>query len=222
VNISKFKQILDTNIETVLMTDVIVNFVVALIIALFIFIIYKKTFSGVSYSKSFNITLVLVTLVTSMVIMVIGSNLALSLGMVGALSIIRFRSAIKDPKDSGYLFWGIAVGLATGTGIHLIAIIGSAIIAIVLILLNINVFNDRTYLLVIKGDSFKEDDVYKVIKDCTKRNKLKMKNTAIGQKELVFEVFLKNNEEETITNMLSYIEHIYSVNIVAYNGEISD
>ena len=112
------KYLIENNVG-ISVTQILISMCITVLLSMFIYWVYKKTYSGVMYSKNFNITIMLISTVTSMVMMIIGSNLALSLGMVGALSIIRFRSAIKDPKDIGFLFWGIAVGLSTGTGIYI-------------------------------------------------------------------------------------------------------
>ena len=115
--------------------QILISFIATVFLSLFVYFIYKKTHTSALYSKSFNITLVMIAIITAMVMMLIGSNLALSLGMVGALSIIRFRTAVKEAKDSAFLFWAIGIGLSCGTGVYLIALIGSIFIAIVLLLL---------------------------------------------------------------------------------------
>ena len=133
-------------------TQVLISMCITVLLSMFIYWVYKKTYSGVMYSKNFNITIMLISTVTSMVMMIIGSNLALSLGMVGALSIIRFRSAIKDPKDIGFLFWGIGIGLSTGTGVYIIGILGSVFIAFLLFIFDRGIYNDNCYLLIVKGN----------------------------------------------------------------------
>lgn len=201
--------------------EVIFNMLVTISLAFFIYWVYKMTYSGVMYSKSFNITIVLVSTVTAMVMMVIGSNLALSLGMVGALSIIRFRSAIKDPKDVGYLFWGIAVGLSAGTGSYSIAITASLLIGIIIFILNINSVDDFSYLLVIKGSNFDAKDINIIVANHIKKFKLRMNNNNNGLREIIYEVRLKNVNEFDLMWELNNLEEVSVVNIISHNGEIS-
>jgi uncharacterized membrane protein YhiD involved in acid resistance len=199
--------------------EIITNLVIALILSLLIYMIYKMTYSGAVYIKSFSITLVLVTLVTSMVIMVIGSNLAMSLGMVGALSIIRFRSAIKDPKDSAYLFWGIATGLACGAGAFIIAIIGYLFIAFLMLVFSIEIFNTNNYLLIIHGNKIIFDEIDKVVHSECNRKKIRMKNISSEKCELIYEVKFSKNKENTIIEKLNEIDNLLTINIVSYNGD---
>lgn len=211
------------NITSIGLSDkeVIFNMLVTVLIAIFIYWVYKMTYSGVMYSKSFNITIVLVSTVTAMVMMVIGSNLALSLGMVGALSIIRFRSAIKDPKDVGYLFWGIAVGLSAGTGSYSIAITSSLIIGIIIFILNINSVDDFSYLLIIKGSNIDERAIKDIVDSHIKKFKLRMSNNNNGVKEIIYEVRLKNVNANDLIGELNSLEEVSIVNIISHNGEIS-
>lgn len=201
--------------------EVIFNMLVTILLAFFIYWVYKMTYSGVMYSKSFNITIVLVSTVTAMVMMVIGSNLALSLGMVGALSIIRFRSAIKDPKDVGYLFWGIAVGLSAGTGSYSIAITASLLIGIIIFILNIKSVDDYSYLLVIKGSNIDAKDINSIVSSHIKKFKLRMNNNNNGLREIIYEVRLKKVNEVNLMEELNRLEEVSVVNIISHNGEIS-
>lgn len=129
-----FYYLLEAN-TTMPVIQIVLSLVICMLLSLFIYAMYKKTYSGVMYSKNFNLSIMLISIITCMIMMIISSNLAISLGMVGALSIIRFRSAIKDPKDIGYLFWAIGIGLATGTGVYMIGIIGSIFIALLLVIM---------------------------------------------------------------------------------------
>lgn len=201
-------------------TQVIISLIIAVLLSLFIYWVYKKTYSGVMYSKNFNITIMLISTVTCMVMMIIGSNLALSLGMVGALSIIRFRTAIKDPKDIGFLFWGIGVGLATGTGIYIVGIIGSIFIAVMLLVFDKGLYDDFCYLLIIKGQDLDYKKIEEIINRSVKKYKLKMKNCSKYSTDVSYEIRLKNREENDIIKELNNMENIISVNIVSYNGEI--
>lgn len=151
------KDILDTSylsmqsdIYKVTPIDTLINLTVSLLLALFIFYIYKKTFKGVLYQKSFNISLVLITLIVTLMIMTISENLILSLGMVGALSIVRFRTPIKDPIDLVFIFWAITVGIANGVAYYSLSIIGSLFITAVLLFMNKKDIAEDTYLLIIE------------------------------------------------------------------------
>ena len=214
------KYLIENNIG-ISVTQILISMCITVLLSMFIYWVYKKTYSGVMYSKNFNITIMLISTVTSMVMMIIGSNLALSLGMVGALSIIRFRSAIKDPKDIGFLFWGIAVGLSTGTGIYIIGIIGSIVIAFLLFIFDRGIYNDNCYLLIVKGNDINFDKIESIIKEHTSKFNLKMKNSTDIFTEATYEIKLKRNEDNEILRELKTIENIININIVSYNGEIA-
>lgn len=214
------KYLIENNVG-ISVTQILISMCITVLLSMFIYWVYKKTYSGVMYSKNFNITIMLISTVTSMVMMIIGSNLALSLGMVGALSIIRFRSAIKDPKDIGFLFWGIAVGLSTGTGIYIIGIIGSIFIAFLLFIFDRGIYNDNCYLLIVKGNDINFDKIESIIKEHTSKFNLKMKNSADIFTEATYEIKLKRNEDNEILKELKTIENIININIVSYNGEIA-
>lgn len=214
------KYLIENNVG-ISVTQILISMCITVLLSMFIYWVYKKTYSGVMYSKNFNITIMLISTVTSMVMMIIGSNLALSLGMVGALSIIRFRSAIKDPKDIGFLFWGIAIGLSTGTGIYIIGIIGSIVIAFLLFIFDRGIYNDNCYLLIVKGNDINFDKIESIIKEHTSKFNLKMKNSTDIFTEATYEIKLKRNEDNEILRELKTIENIININIVSYNGEIA-
>ena len=202
--------------------EVAISLIMSVVLAFFIYFVYKKTFTGVMYSKNFNVTLLLITIITTMVMMIIGSNLALSLGMVGALSIIRFRTAVKDTKDSAYIFWAIAVGIACGSGIYSIAILGSIVIAIILFFVNKGVLDDNTYLVIVHGnDSLDADKVTETVgKNCKKVN-LKMKNINSVSTDITYEVSFAKDKESALSKELTALEGVTGINIVTYNGEIA-
>ena len=218
MNLTSFLNLTDKGIP---IEQVVINMLVTFLLAMFIYFIYKQTYSGVMYSKSFNVTIVLVTTVTAMVMMVIGSNLALSLGMVGALSIIRFRTAIKDPKDIGFLFWGIAVGLSAGTGSYSIAISGSLIIAIVLFLLSIRIFDNNSYLLIVKGNDFDTGLIAEIVNSKVSRNKLRMNNNNDIEQEIIYEIRLSDDLHNEIIKDIKQIDGVSIVNVISHNGEIA-
>ena len=136
------------NITEFSAVDTLIGMLFALVIGLFVFMVYKKTFNGVMYSSGFSLTLVGLALVTTLIIMAVTSNVVLSLGMVGALSIVRFRAAIKEPMEIVYLFWAIAAGIVIGAGMIPLAVIGSAIIGMVLILFANRKVHENPYILI--------------------------------------------------------------------------
>ncbi len=204
------------NFETI-----IFNISVSLVLSLFIFIVYKKTFRGVLYSHNFNVTIIMISLITAMVMMLIGSNLAISLGMVGALSIVRFRAAIKEPRDIAFLFWAITVGLAAGSGTFIIAIVGSITIAIVLFIFGTTNYNDNTYLLVIKGNEIKVEMIQEVLKQFKIPNKFRMKNSNKFNTEITLEITLRKINADTLINNFLELANVEEVHMVSYNGEVS-
>lgn len=209
----------NTNISPI---EVALSLAIAIILAFFIYFVYKKTYTGVMYSKNFNVTLVLICLITTIVMMIIGSNLALSLGMVGALSIIRFRTAVKDTKDSAFIFWAIAVGISCGAEVFLVGIIGSLVIAIVLIILKNGAADDSTYLLIIHGSKeLQPDKVMEIVKNNTTKYYLKMKNITSSTVDITYEIKFKKNTESKIVDEINELSGCNSVNIVTYNGEIA-
>ena len=215
-----FDYIRDTN-AVLTITTVMMNMLVTVLIAMFIFWVYKRTYTGVLYSRSFNITLLLTSLVTAMVMMVIGTNLALSLGMVGALSIIRFRSAIKDPRDIGFLFWGIAAGLSAGTGSYVIAAVGSLIIAIILFLFERQQTTVYPYLLVVKGERIDEGALRDIVARHVSRYSLRMKNISQLGMEIIYEVRFQDGQEDRLLEEIRQLSQVAVVNIVTYKGEIA-
>ena len=200
---------------------VIVNMFVTFLVSSFIYWVYKRTYTGVMYSSNFNITLLLTSMVTAMVMMVIGTNLALSLGMVGALSIIRFRSAIKDPRDIGFLFWGIGAGLSAGTGSYLISVIGSIIIAIIMFVYLKGSAEIYPYLLVVKGSDIDENNLGEIIRNNVLKSNLRMKNKDQLGSEIVFEIRFKDGQDDVLLKNISELEKVSSVNIISYKGEIA-
>lgn len=206
---------------------IIVNLVVALLCILFVYFIYKKTFSGVLYSKNFNITLVMTCLVTCLAVMVISSNLALSLGMVGALSIIRFRSAVKDPKDVGFLFWAVATGIVCGIGAYPLAFISTLFIGLIVFLLakRITIFNP--FVLVISFIDDKEsEDLTKKIHEILKKNcfSFKLRSTSYADKknETIYDIKIKNDNIKNVMILLKELKKIKKINLFSYEGELED
>ena len=194
--------------------------IVALLLAAIVFWTYKFTFSGVLYNRKFNVSLIMLTLITTMVMIVIGSDIALSLGMVGALSIVRFRTAIKDPRDTAYIFWCIGIGLSVGTQNYMVALVGSIFLAIVLIVFSFGNFGaEDRYLLIIRGERRCESEVMSYLFKQFKGAQLRGKNSTDQTMEMIYQVSLKNDQQKMLLDTFYQIEGIQSVNLVAQNGE---
>lgn len=148
-----FKSSFLENVNSVSILDMVIALVLAFALGMFIFLVYKKTFSGVMYSSSFGVTLVALTMITTLVILAVTSNVVLSLGMVGALSIVRFRTAIKEPLDIAFLFWSIAVGIVLAAGMIPLAVIGSVVIGIILLVFVNRKSHSNPYIIIIRCDS---------------------------------------------------------------------
>ena len=193
--------------------------VMALVIGLFIFVIYKKTLTGVMYSNGFALTLVGLALVTTLVIMAVTSNVVLSLGMVGALSIVRFRAAIKDPVEIVFLFWALTVGIVLGAGMIPLAVIGSVIIGIVLLLFANRKIHRNPYILVLKYD--KEDTektIWDILDTSVEQYVIKSKTVIPGQIETTVE--LRATEDSmAFVNRISQAPGVQDVTLVSYNGD---
>ena len=199
--------------------DVTLAMVLSLCLGLFIFFVYKKTFAGVMYSASFGISLMAMTLITTLIILAVTSNVILSLGMVGALSIVRFRTAVKEPLDIAFLFWSISAGIVTGAGLIPLAIIGSIFIGLVLLVFVNKKSTDTPYLIVVNCENDKsEDDVLSLVKSKTKKNLIKAKTVSKNGIELTIEVRLLDMNTSLVNELLS-INGVENVVLVSYNGE---
>ena len=214
-----FKSSFIENIASVSMLDMAIAMALALLIGLFIFLVYKKTFNGVMYSSSFGVTLVALTMITTLVILAVTSNVVLSLGMVGALSIVRFRTAIKEPLDIAFLFWAIAVGIVLAAGMIPLAVIGSVVIGIVLLVFVNKKSHFNPYLIVLNCDSHaSEEEAKKYLKDKVNKCTVKSKTAQNGSVELTLEIRLKDDNTDFI-NELSAMNGINSAVLVSYNGD---
>ena len=195
-----------------------VSLLSALFIGLFIFFIYKKTYAGVMYSKPFNTSLVLLSVLTTFVILAVTSNVVLSLGMVGALSIVRFHTAIKEPLDLVFLFWSISVGIILGAGLYSLAFLGSAFITVILLVLTGKVDSSAPYILMLQLENENAElQATEIIKNRFGKVIVKSKSITDGQPELIYEVKVKNNET-SFMNELSAIEGVQNATLVSYNG----
>ncbi len=199
--------------------DTLLGLAVSLVIGLFIFLIYKKTLTGVMYSSGFALTLVGLSLVTTLVIMAVTSNVVLSLGMVGALSIVRFRTAIKEPVEIVFLFWSLAVGIVIGAGMIPLAVIGSAIIGVILLLFGNRKIRNNPYLLVLScATEQAETAALETLKAQTEHYIVKSKTITPAGIELTAELRTKN-ASTSFVNGISKLEGIESATLVSYNGE---
>ena len=214
-----FKSNFLDNITSVNIFDMLLALILAFGIGLFIFYVYKKTFSGVMYSSSFAVTLVAITMITTLVILAVTSNVVLSLGMVGALSIVRFRTAIKEPLDIAFLFWSIAVGIVLAAEMITLAVIGSIMIGVFLLVFVNRKNYANPYIIVlncsnhdseIKARQFLEKEVKRLV--------VKSKTARKGSIELNLEVRMKDDNTDFI-NTLSEMEGINNAVLVSYNGE---
>ena len=214
-----FKSSFLSNINSFSTVDVLLALGLSFVLGLFIFLIYKKTYQGVMYSDSFGVSLIAMSMITSLVIIAVTSNVVLSLGMVGALSIVRFRTAIKEPMDIAFLFWAIAVGIVLGAGLLPLAIIGSVIIGIIIVVFSTRKIGDIPYILVVNCENEEtENTANELIKQEAKKSVLKSKAVNKLGVELTYEVRIK--EENTgFVNRVSACEGVTNAVLVSYNGE---
>ena len=214
-----FKSSFLENINSVTILDMVIALALAFGLGLFIFLIYKKTYTGVMYSASFGVTLVALTMITTLVILAVTSNVVLSLGMVGALSIVRFRTAIKEPLDIAFLFWSIAVGIVLAAGMIPLAVIGSVVIGLVLLVFVNKKSHLHPYILVLQCDGHQtEVQARAFLEQYTQRCVLKSKTAQREQVELNLEIRLKEDNTDFI-NALSTMPGVYSAVLVSYNGD---
>ncbi|KQL19876.1 DUF4956 domain-containing protein [Cytobacillus solani] len=211
------KSILNSDTFTsVSVLEIFFGTLASFIVGLFIYYVYKKTFRSVVYSHNFNVTLVLMTMITSLVIMTISTNIVLSLGMVGALSIVRFRTALKDPLDIVFLFWAITAGIAIGANVYPVAIFGSIFISIAVFFLSKKKWKDETYLLVIHYDEMAYDEIKAQV---VKFNyDLKSKIVRNNWTELTLKIKLKV-DNTAFVHKLSNLEGVKDVSLVQYSGD---
>ena len=199
--------------------DVLTAMILAFAIGLFIFLVYKKTFAGVMYSASFGVSIIAMTMITTLIILAVTSNIILSLGMVGALSIVRFRTAVKEPLDIAFLFWAISAGIVIGAGLIPLGIIGSVLIGIVLLVFVNKRSSDTPYIVVLKLENDKaESDCMAKIKEKTKKSLIKAKTVSQNGIELTVEVRLLDMSA-TLLNELLAIKGVNNACLVSYNGQ---
>lgn len=214
-----FKSSFLENISSVSILDIAIALIFAFGLGLFIFFVYKKTYQGVMYSSSFGTTLIALTMITTVVILAVTSNVVLSLGMVGALSIVRFRTAIKEPLEIAFLFWAIAIGIVLAAGMILLAVISSVIIGLVLLVFVNRKSHCNPYIVVLScTDSMAEKKALDFLSEQVQKSVIKSKTATKGLIELNLEIRMKQDNTDFI-NTLSEMDGINSAVLVSYNGE---
>lgn len=214
-----FKSSFLENITSVSILDMIIALALAFCLGLFIFMVYKKTYTGVMYSSSFGVTLVALTMITTVVILAVTSNVVLSLGMVGALSIVRFRTAIKEPLDIAFLFWSIAVGIVLAAGMIPLAVIGSVVIGVVLLIFVNKKSHTNPYIVVLQCTDHESEVNAKAFLDShVQRLVVKSKSVQKGLIELNMEIRMKDDNTDFV-NALSDMNGVISAVLVSYNGD---
>lgn len=214
-----FKSSFWENVTSISILDMVLSLALAFGIGLFIFLIYKKTFAGVMYSSSFGVTLVALTMISTFVILAVTSNVVLSLGMVGALSIVRFRTAIKEPLDIAFLFWAIAAGIVLAAGMIPLAVFGSVVIGIVMLVFANKKSHTNPYIVVLRcADHDSEAAATEFLKKQVKKFNIKSKTVQNGAIELNAEIRM-NDDNTDFINILSEMNGVNSAVLVSYNGE---
>lgn len=199
--------------------QVVLTLLISLAVGVFVFFIYKKTFGGVLYSRNFNLSLIMLTMVTSLMLMLINNNLALSMGMVGALSIIRFRTAVKDPIDTVFMFWAVGEGIAIGTKFYDVAVISALVIGAIMVVLTL--FKSKMtspYLLIIHYHEGASQQVRQMVKQLPGA-KLKAKTAQRDGIELTMELRLKESETGFVEKFLR-VEGVYDATLISHQGDI--
>lgn len=214
-----FKSSFIENVNSIPIIDMVIALLLSFIVGLFIFYVYKRTYSGVMYSSSFGVTLIALTMITSLIILAVTSNIVLSLGMVGALSIVRFRTAIKEPSDIAFLFWSIAVGIVIAAGLIPLALFGSLMIGAVLLVFSSRTTSDQPFILIVHyQDTDSEQEAYKFIEQEVKRLQIKSKSISNGLIDVNYEVRLLNQQTDFINTLADMNGILYTV-MVSYNGD---
>lgn len=201
------------------LAGIALSLLTAFLCSMIIFVVYKFFYRGIVYNNSFNVLLVLVALVTSFIVMTISSNILLSLGMVGALSIVRFRTAIKDPLDVGFLFFAIAVGITSGAGLYIIAFAATGFISLIYILIVQLRPSSHAYLLIVKFDNFANEGVQRTLKPL--RKTLKNKTSTRDRTELTYQIRFRGQNTSFVTQ-LADLEGVHSAVLVEFTGDFGE
>lgn len=214
-----FKTSFLENVTGVSLVDTAIALVLAFLIGMFIFLVYQRTFQGVMYSSSFGVTLVALTMITTLVILAVTSNVVLSLGMVGALSIVRFRTAIKEPLDIAFLFWSIAVGIVLAAGLIPLAVVGSLLVGVVLLVMVNKKPRLNPYIVVLHcDDEASEKAACELLARRCKKSVVKSKTVRADSVEVNMEVRLVDDSTEFV-NELASMPGVVDAVLVSYNGD---
>lgn len=198
---------------------ILISLALAFIIGLFILLVYKKTFTGVVFTKSFSISLIMLTMVTTVMIITISSNIGLSLGMVGALSIVRFRTAVKDPMDTIFMFWAIAEGIVIGANLYIIAIISAVAIGVLMVVLSfIRIKKNMPYILVIRFEEAAKNEVQNLLRKFP-QGRLKSKTVSRGVIEMTLEINVTDTEIAMVDRFAN-IPGVYDASLISYTGDV--
>lgn len=198
-----------------IMTTLIITFV----IAVYIFFVYKMVTKSAFYFKNFNVSMAIISVVTAGIILAMQSSIVISLGMVGALSIVRFRTAIKDPMDLLFLFWSIGTGIICGAGLYKIGIILAVFVTVGILILDMMPIRISPYLLIVNAESkVAEDEIISCVKGMGSAYKLKSKNITKTGMDMILEV--RTKKEKELVNAISELEGITSVSLLAHDGEV--
>ncbi len=214
-----FKSSFLDNVTAVSALDMVLALGLAFALGVFIFFVYKKTYAGIMYSSSFGVTLIALTMITTLVILAVTSNVVLSLGMVGALSIVRFRTAIKEPVEIAFLFWSIAAGIVLAAGLIPLAVFGSVFVGAVLLVFSNRKDTSKPYIMVVRCEGgASEQRALEYIRENTKKCTIKSKSAQKGSTELDLEVRLRDDNTDFV-NILADTDGISSAVLVTYNGD---
>lgn len=207
---------LSQQLANLTLPHILICMLAATVCGVIIYLVYRFFYRGVVYSDNFNILLILITVITSFIIMTISANIVLSLGMVGALSIVRFRSAVKDPLDIGFLFWGIAAGLTCGAGLYFVALVGTVIISVIYIVMHFCKREKKNYLLIISYNDEAEEQVNALLGGM--KYKLKSKTLTDSGTELTVEIKIVRNDTSSASRFRT-VKGVSAVTLLEYNGE---
>jgi len=214
------KDLTEFNNGSISVIDMSISLLIAFVVSIYIIFIYRKTYSGVIYSRAFSLCIILLAMVTSLVIRTINANLALSLGMIGALSIVRFRTAVKEPVDTGFMFWAIAVGIMSGAGLYLVTIVSSLALGLLYAIGYIMGFKVKSqYLLVLRYEDYAEAKVVQEIMKISK-SKLKSKSVAKGITEATYEIEIKRNQD--VLQAFGNYQGVLSASIISYQNDFGN
>ncbi len=221
------KSVLNNFTGSISAVDILLSLIVAFLIGMFIIYVYRKTYTGVVYSKAFSLCILMLAMVTAMIIRTISSNISLSLGMVGALSIVRFRTAVKEPVDTGFMFWGISAGIMAGAGLYIPALVASLCIGILYFVSYLMGFKvSNRYLLVIKYKAEAHDEVLRKLRTI-KKLKVRSKSIFGTTVELSLEVDLKEkdnkgNVDTTIVDQFNGLDGVINASLIAYQNDFGE